>query len=208
MNIKYYYQKLWKKVSAQPLIRSSIISKKSAVWNDSIIINSTMGDYTYISDHTNIYYTSVGKYCSIASYCAVGGPSHPLNFVSTSPVFLSGRNALKKHFATIQYEPYKNTTIGNDVWIGANSCIKAGITIGDGAVVGMGSVVVKDVGPYEIWAGNPAHLIRKRFDDDTISFLLKTKWWDFSDEELRRFAEFFNDPCLFVQKYTQQVIGD
>ena len=200
MNFKYYFQKLWKKAFAQPLIRSSNISKKSAIWNDSVVINSELGDYSYVSDHTNIYYSKIGKYCSIASYCNIGGPAHPLDYVSTSPVFLSGRNALNKHFANIPYDPYKMTIIGNDVWIGAKSCVKAGITIGDGAVIGMGSVVLKDVGAYEVWAGNPARLIRKRFGNEIISELMSIRWWDMSEDELLIKSKCFDDVDVFVEK--------
>ena len=96
--------------------------------------------------------------------------------------------------ATNDFTKYKKTVIGNDVWIGNNCIIKGGITIGDGAIIGMGSVVTHDVPPYEIWAGNPAHLIRKRFDDETIKQLIEIKWWDMSEEELQEIGDLFKNP--------------
>ncbi|MEH2957650.1 CatB-related O-acetyltransferase [Candidatus Merdisoma sp. JLR.KK006] len=207
MDIKYYIQKAFQKVLSQPIVRSSKISNKSAVWNDCLIIDSEIDDYTYVSDHTNIYYAKIGKFCSIASYCLIGGASHPIEYVSTSPVFLEGRNALKTHFANIPYKPYKETFIGNDVWIGAKCCIKGGVTIGDGAVIGMGSVLLKDVGAYEIWAGNPAHFIRKRFDDETISKLLEMKWWKLSKEDIAVIADNFNTPSLLLIKIDGEESG-
>ena len=78
--------------------------------------------------------------------------------------------------------------------------IKQGVTIGNGAVVGMGSVVTKDVEPYTIVAGNPAKLIRKRFDDDTIQRLLKSKWWELDDLELLKYAKNIKNPEKFLQE--------
>lgn len=75
-----------------------------------------------------------------------------------------------------------------------------GVTIGNGAVIGAGSVVTKDVGPYEIWAGNPARYIRKRFDDETIRRLEEVKWWDFDDDMLREIGRLVPYPELFLEE--------
>ena len=76
--------------------------------------------------------------------------------------------------------------------------IKAGVKIGDGAVVGMGAIVTKDIGPYEIWAGNPARLIRKRFDDETIDAFEKMKWWEWDDREIENYSDLFTSPEFFI----------
>ena len=99
-----------------------------------------------------------------------------------------------------EYEIFQNTYIGNDVWIGEGVKIKAGVTIGDGAVVGMGSIVTKDLEPYGIYAGNPAKLIRRRFDDDTIEQLIKLKWWEWSDETIERYGFSFNNVEEFLRE--------
>ena len=123
-----------------------------------------------------------------------------MDWVSTSPVFTSHRSILRFNFAKHEFNPYKPVTIGNDVWIGAHCMIKSGVKIADGAVIGMGSVVTKDVGAYEIWAGNPAHLIRKRFDDETISKLLEIQWWNWNDDKIRLNADKYNDVNAFLNK--------
>jgi acetyltransferase-like isoleucine patch superfamily enzyme len=107
----------------------------------------------------------------------------------------------RKHFSEHYFNPFKKTVIGNDVWIGENALVKAGVTIANGAVVGMGSVVTRDIGPYEIWVGNPARLLRKRFSDENIELLLKIKWWDFSESELKRFAQDITEIGMIRDKY-------
>lgn len=106
---------------------------------------------------------------------------------------------MKKNFARHEFEIFKRTSIGNDVWIGNRVMIKAGVKIGDGAVIGMGSIVTHDVGAYEIWAGNPARLIRKRFDEETINELMKTKWWEWEDQRIEKYAEEVTSPESFVK---------
>lgn len=97
-----------------------------------------------------------------------------------------------------------HTTIGNDVWIGSRAIILGGTNIADGAVIGSGSVVTKDIGPYEIWAGNPAKFIRKRFDDQTIEKLLESKWWDWSDEKLLLKGSDFIDVEKFIKSMNEE----
>ena len=92
------------------------------------------------------------------------------------------------------------TNIGNDVWIGAKCIILSGRIISDGAVIGTGSVVTHDVGPYEIWAGNPAKLIRKRFDEETIRKLLAIEWWNWDDKKLEYYGKYFHDPNELLSK--------
>ena len=79
----------------------------------------------------------------------------------------------------------KNIVIGNDVWIGYEALILAGVTVGDGAIIAAHAVVTKDVPPYTIVGGVPAKPIRKRFDDDTIAALEKLRWWDWDEERIR-----------------------
>ncbi|EJT6167524.1 CatB-related O-acetyltransferase [Clostridium perfringens] len=106
---------------------------------------------------------------------------------------------MKKNYSNHKFDIYNKTVIENDVWIGANTLIKSGVKIGNGAIIGMGSVVTKNVPPYEIWAGNPAKCIRKRFDDDIIEKLLLIKWWEYSEEKLTKESENFNNIELFIK---------
>ena len=86
-----------------------------------------------------------------------------------------------------------DTVVGNDVWIGNGATIMQGITIGDGAIIGTNSLVSRDVEPYTVVGGNPAREIRKRFDPDTIAFLLQLKWWDWDMATLTEHLELIVD---------------
>lgn len=199
MNVLYLISKIIKKVHI-PAIKNSKIDKTSRVCSASEVTESKIGRYSYIGNYCSVVSAEIGNFCSIADNCIIGGANHAVNWVSTSPVFHNGRNIMKKNFSVHSFEPYKKTTIGNDVWIGSNCLIKGGITIGNGAIIGMGSVVTKSVGEYEIWAGTPAKLIKKRFSDDTIEKLQLCKWWDYDDIKLKQNAINFNNTEEFVRK--------
>jgi len=158
VNIKYLISKAIKKIHI-PAVRDSIVDKTSKVCSGSHLINVKVGRYTYIGNYCTVIDAQIDNFCSIADNCAIGGASHPLDWVSSSPVFHSGKNILRKNFANHQHVTTQRTNIGSDVWIGSNCLIKSGVKIGTGSVIGMGSILTKDVGEYEIWAGNPAHII-------------------------------------------------
>ena len=124
----------------------------------------------------------IGAYCSIAKNVQIFvGGNHRSDWISTFPFpafFSEARDIVDYHTSK------GDITIDNDVWIGENSIILSGVSIGDGAIVGTGSVVTKDVPPYAIVAGNPAKLIRYRFDQDTIAALLAIAWWNWPEEEV------------------------
>jgi len=200
-SVKYLLARL---LSRRPAaVQRSVIDKRASVGNGALITDSRIGKYSYIYDSGAIH-TDIGAFCSIASGCSIGGGKHPVEWVSSSPVFYRGGNVLHKNFANTPFEEYAHTVIGNDVWIGAKCMIKGGVTIGDGAIIGMGSVVTHDVPPYEIWAGNPAKCIRKRFDDETIAKLLALQWWDWDDEKLEQYGACFNDPATLFAKLEEQ----
>lgn len=198
MRVSYYFSKLIKKMHI-PAIKNSQIDHKAKICEGAHVLNSRVGRNSYIGGFTTLIDCEVGQYCSIAADCSIGGMSHPMDWVSTSPVMHSGKNCLKTNYTGLNYEESKHTVIGNDVWIGNGCHIKAGVHLSTGCVIGMGSVLTKDVGPYEIWAGNPAKLIRKRFDDVTIDKLLKTEWWNWPDEKIKKYAQFANDPERFIE---------
>lgn len=188
------------KVSPMALVRNSKIDKTAAICSSTRVYDSQVGKYTYVGRKSTLCSVKIGNFCSVSGGVIIGGGSHPLEWVGTSSAFHQGKNILRKNFSEHPYAVYKSTTIGNDVWIGNNVRIKAGVTIGDGAVIGMGAILTKNVGPYEIWAGNPAKFIRKRFDDEIIEKLLQTKWWEFSDEQLFEYAQYFNCPEQFLKQ--------
>ena len=197
--IKRYIAKGLRHILQPPALTNCKIDKTSAVCSGSQINRTSMGRYSYIGHDCFFVNVDIGSFCSIADGCRVGGAIHPINRVSSSPVFHAGKNVMKKNFCNLKEIETPKTNIGNDVWIGANVCIKAGVTIGDGAVIGMGAVVTDDVAPYEVWAGVPARPIKKRFNDDTINKLIETQWWNWDDEKLVRLAENFENVEEFLK---------
>ena len=114
--------------------------------------------------------------------------------ISTSPIFTEAKNGTKHSWvkeSTIN--PYKRVVVGNDVWIGVRTMVMGGVKIGDGAVIGAGSIVTKDVPPYAVVAGVPAKVIRFRFPQDQIDVLLAHPWWVLTEEKLRKRIELFQD---------------
>lgn len=148
------------------------------------VINSSIGDFSYIADGSVINETKIGKFCSIGPNVRMAPGKHPTNtIVSTHPSIYSNPDNLLKNFSdTDHYEYTKDVVIGNDVWIGANTLILNGVKIGDGAILGANSVVTSDVESYSIVVGAPGKHVKYRFLKEEIDFLLKLKWWDKSDE--------------------------
>jgi len=127
----------------------------------------------------------IGAFCSIAEDVTILlGGEHRMEWVTTYPfnVKWDAARHITGHPVT-----RGDVVIGNDVWIGFGAMILSGVTIGDGAVIGARTLVMKNVPPYAIAAGHPAVVVRKRFDDATIDRLLKIRWWDWPDEKIERF---------------------
>lgn len=136
----------------------------------------------------------IGKFCSIATgakFMMGGTQGHNYNWIASYP--LDEFDDDYDGYVNVPPKGYKskgNTIIGNDVWIGAESMIMPGIKIADGAVIAARSHVTKNIGPYEIWGGNPAKLIKKRFSDSEIEKLLEIKWWDWNIDTIKDHLSF------------------
>jgi acetyltransferase-like isoleucine patch superfamily enzyme len=157
-----------------------------------------IGAYSYaVSGY--LFSVEIGRYCSFGENVQIGRQNHPINWLSTSPFFyMIGNNIMSSasddktvldSIRKFERPPtnLKKTTIGHDVWIGHGAIVNAGINIGTGAIIAAGSVVTKDVSPYEIVGGNPAKLIRYRFNEEIIYKLLKSEWWNCSPKMLSEF---------------------
>jgi acetyltransferase-like isoleucine patch superfamily enzyme len=199
MTLSYLWAKLCKKIvgSAIKDCRTDVGAKIEAGCS---AVNSTFGRYSFCGYSCTIVNCDVGAFCSISNDVVIGGARHPMEWVSMSPVFSSRRDSVKKKFAKHDKGDTLRTVIGNDVWIGEKALIKAGVRVGDGAVVGMGSVVTKDVPPYAIVAGCPARMIKMRFDDEIIGKLLKIRWWEFEEERLHRYGKHVTCPEDFIRE--------
>ena len=168
--------------------------------------NIIVGDYTYYYDdkeaenfekHVTHHYEFIGDKLIIGKFCAIGkgvefimnGANHKMNSITTYPFNILG-GGWEKYTPELSSLSLKgDTVIGNDVWIGQNVTVLPGVHIGDGAIIGANSVVSKDVPPYSVAGGNPVKVIRKRFDDDTIAYLLQLKWWDWSVDKITQNLE-------------------
>ena len=177
-----------------PALNNCNIEKTAKICSKTEMTNCSVNRYSYIGNQCFMVNTDIGSFCSIADRVTSGSAQHKMSSVSTSPVFFEGKNVLNKNFSNEKRVESKRTVVENDVWIGQGAFIKSGVTIHNGAVVGMNAVVTHDVGPYEIWAGNPAKMIRKRFDDITIKNLLNINWWSWDENHIRRYSSQFDNP--------------
>lgn len=170
--------------------------------------NIEIGDYTYYDDPdqperfaekcVHYHYEFLGDRLIIGKFCAIAtgvrfimnGANHSLGGISTYPFQIFG-GAWAEGFDIASYlrETRGDTVVGNDVWIGARATILPGLRIGDGAVIGTGAMVAKDVPPYAIVAGNPARIVRRRFSDDLVDRLLAVAWWDWDVDKITRNVE-------------------
>lgn len=185
------------------IVRETEIEANVKIYPYAKVINSKIDSYTYIGTNTTVNGANLGRFCSIGPGCKIGLGKHPSrgNYVSVSPIFYSTLNQLEITFSDQNYfDEFGNITIGNDVWIGTNVIIRDDVNIGDGAIIGAGSVVTKDIPSYAVYAGVPAKLIRYRFNEDIIHFLLQIKWWNKDESWLRENFKLFHNITDFVCK--------
>lgn len=189
---------------------------KNSFGRNSSITGSAIGFGSYIAQDTKIAKTQIGRYCSIGPnvQCIFG--RHPSDtFVSTHPAFFApetfvnfsyvNERLFKEYPEPIDKDGYYTISVGNDVWIGANVSILDGVTIGDGAIVAANALVNKDVPPYTIVGGVPAKIIKKRFEQEEIDFLMDLQWWDKPQKWIQRNAQFFSNIKQFKEKFMNEV---
>ena len=175
----------------------SICFIKNTVKNPNIII----GDYTYYSDiskperfedHVTHHYEFIGDKLIIGKFCAIAsgiefimnGANHRMCSVTTYPFNIMG-NGWEAATPGLEDLPLKgDTVVENDVWFGQNVTVMPGVHIGNGVIIAANSVVTKDIPDYTISGGNPCRIIKKRFNDDLINYLLSLKWWDWPKERI------------------------
>ena len=182
-------------------VEDSIIGKHVFLGFKVKFYNSEIGDYSYINSKTLVNHTQIGKFCSIASNVQFGLAIHPTDLISTHPTFYAN-NKMFETFSTKNYfNEYKKIKIGNDVWIGSRALIMGGVTINNGAIIAAGSIVTKDVKPYEVVGGVPAKHIKFRLSNDEIAHLEEIKWWNRDEKWLRENYELFLDNKKFIEYF-------
>lgn len=185
-----------RKGDTQTVYLNAVVKDPSIVVGDYTIYNDFISDprqfvqnnvlYHYPINHERLI---IGKFCSIA--CGVkflfNCANHTLKSLSTYtfPLFYEDWELEKSNVASA-WDNKGDIVIGNDVWIGFEAVILAGVKIGDGAIIGTRAVVTKDVPPYSIVCGIPAKVIRKRYSPDIIEQLLSLRWWDWTKDRIKR----------------------
>lgn len=173
----------------------------------------SVGKYTY--GYHQFFYEGVnldkiGNYCSIAERVTITGMNHPIEYITTSPIiYFKSRGFIKEdRDYLINKSKNKKVVIGNDVWIGMNVTILPSVKIGNGAIIGAGSVITKDVPDYSVVVGNPARILKFRFSDEEIDLLNKSQWWDWSDDIIRKHIDKLCNKEEFFEFIRTSVLDD
>ena len=187
MTIAYLWSKLMKKLPLSA-IRNADLEKPCKVNAQSTVLHTSMGRYSYCGYGCTFINCKIGRFCSIADRVSAGLASHPMDWVSTSPAFyFGGGRSIPEDLAALHYHAEQPMTV-----------------IGNGAVIGMGSVVTHDVPAYAVAAGNPARVIKMRFPAELAARLEASAWWDLSSDALKRCASYMNDPEVFLEEVKKE----
>lgn len=194
----FYYKKIYPRVYKRPVLTNRILR----------------GHFVEVGKHTygfpEIFFPLSGKKLYIGNFCSIGqrvtiflGGNHRTDWVSTYPFRRFDNVFFKSSNCTGETSSKGDVIIGNDVWIGYGAAILSGVTIGDGAVIGAFSVVSKNIPPYSIAAGNPAKIIRQRFEPEIINELLQIAWWEWDDKKINDNVDLLCDDKIaaFIQKH-------
>ena len=181
------------RVAASASVKDCTIANKVFIGQKSIVNSSSIKTRSYINSSSVVNNAFIGAYTSIGSNVKIGLGSHPTSLFSTHPIFYSEKASISFMFKGVptnkfkaSYTEFPRTIIGSDVWIGDNAIVIGGVEIGHGSVIAAGSVVTKKVEPYSVVGGVPAKVIKYRFNDKTIRYLLETSWWEIEEKYLFR----------------------
>lgn len=187
-------------------VSRSILGRYTEIGERTHFVESTLGDYSYVVNDSNVIYTTIGKFCSIAAMTRINPGNHPMHRVSQSHFTYRSsayfENEEDDH-AFFEWRRAHPVHIGHDVWIGHGAIILPGRSIGNGAVIAAGAVVTKDVEPYSIVGGTPAKKLKQRFPDQIIEGLEKLAWWDWPHERIHAALPDFRMLTVreFIEKY-------
>ncbi len=200
------------KLGIEPLIdptaqvRDSQLGHYTEIGARTQFAESTMGDYSYVVNDSEIIYTSIGKFCSIAAHTRINPGNHPMERASQSH-FTYRASAYfadaEDDAAFFAWRRAHRVIIGHDVWIGHGAIILPGRKIGTGAVIAAGAIITKDLPDYAIAVGNPARILRYRFECSIMDRLIALGWWDWSHAQLREALDDFRHLSIeaFLEKH-------
>jgi phosphonate metabolism protein (transferase hexapeptide repeat family) len=191
------------------VVVDSVIGRWTEIRARSVLMESFLGDFSYVVNDCHIIYADIGKFCSIAAFARLNPGNHPLqraalhHFSYRSRQFGLGEDDAD-FFQWRRSHPVK---LGHDVWVGHGAVVLPGVSIGAGAAVGAGSVVTRDVPAFTVVAGVPAKPIRERFPKAIQDALLRIAWWEWSHPQLREALDDFRrlDAVAFAAKYDPQI---
>lgn len=187
-------------------VERSVLGRYTEVGARTSLLDSAMGDYSYVSPDGDVIHSQIGKFCSIAAFVRLNPGNHPQwrasqsHFTYRSSYYFDGE---ADEAAFFDWRRSHSVTVGHDVWIGHGVVVLAGVSIGTGAIIGAGAVVAKDVGPYEIAVGVAARVVKRRFSEAIAARLEALAWWDWDHERLRlALPDFRNLPVeAFLERH-------
>ena len=199
----------WRKIYPLKSRSESVIYIKPTLINRK---NIQVGEYTYydgqnFASRVTHHYDFIGDKLIIGKFCQIGrgvefimnGANHQINSVSSYPFYIF--KGWEQDSPEREDLPYKgDTVIGNDVWIGQNVTFLPGVHVGDGCIIGANSVVASDIPPYSVVVGNPARILRKRFDDEMIDLLEKLQWWNKSETQIQKLIPILSNSDIHYVK--------
>lgn len=190
-------------IDKDSVIQNCTFGKYVQIAKNNHISETKIGSYSYTSKNCQIIYSEIGKFVNIASYVRLNPGQHPMNSATQHHMLyrkeMFGFGEDDNEF--FDWRKSKKVFIGNDVWIGHNVTIMGGVSIGNGAVIGSGAIVTKSIPPYAIAVGNPAEIIRYRFDVNIIDSLEHIKWWDWNHVKVKKYLNDFDNIKEFIQKH-------
>jgi phosphonate metabolism protein (transferase hexapeptide repeat family) len=194
------------RIDPTAMVKEATLGAWTAVGARTLIQETVLGDYSYVTNDCDIIYSQIGKFCSIASHVRINPGNHPLwraalhhfTYRSRSYDFHS-----EDDYDFFDWRRSYPVVVGDDVWIGHGAILLPGVKIGTGAVVGAGAVVTKDVRPFTIVAGVPAKPLRRRVPPEVEAAFMRIRWWDWPHEKLADALEDFRtlDAGGFAAKY-------